>query len=81
MDRAMLQSGEFVEVSIGTRLAVAGGRDVKGLFRKTRAGKLANYNWIDSPYGAAANPENRVDTTGLPAEEAADHGIAGDSRN
>src|SRR5690606_31416445 len=48
--RAMLPAGEFVEVFIDTPLAVAEGRDVKGLYKKARAGELKNFTGIDSPY-------------------------------
>nr|MBP8182000.1 adenylyl-sulfate kinase [Acidimicrobiia bacterium] len=47
-------------------------RDVKGLYRKAREGKLPNFTGIDSPYEAPANPEVRIDTTALDAEAAAE---------
>jgi len=71
MVRAMLPEGEFVEVFIDTPLEVAEARDVKGLYKKARAGELKNFTGIDSPYEAPANPEIRIDTTQMSAEEAA----------
>jgi bifunctional enzyme CysN/CysC len=71
MVRAMLPAGEFVEVFIDTPLEVAESRDVKGLYRKARAGELKNFTGIDSPYEAPVNPEIRIDTTEMSAEEAA----------
>src|SRR5437899_12639969 len=43
MVREMIQSGEFVEVFVDTPLADAEARDVKGLYKKARAGQLANF--------------------------------------
>ncbi len=72
MVRQMMAPGEFIEVHIDTPLAEAERRDVKGLYAKARAGKLANFTGIDSPYEAPANPEIRIDTTGMTPDEAAD---------
>jgi bifunctional enzyme CysN/CysC len=71
MVRAMLPEGEFHEVFIDTPLAVAESRDVKGLYKKARSGELKNFTGIDSPYEAPANPEVRIDTTRMSADEAA----------
>ena len=71
MVRSMLPGGEFIEVFIDTPLAVAEARDVKGLYKKARAGELKNFTGIDSPYEAPVNPEIRIDTTGMTPEAAA----------
>jgi bifunctional enzyme CysN/CysC len=68
----MMAPGEFVEVHIDTPLAEAEKRDVKGLYKKARAGQLANFTGIDSPYEPPENPEIHIDTAALTAEEAAD---------
>src|SRR5690606_34470879 len=47
--RSMLPAGEFVEVFVDTPLEVAESRDVKGLYKKARAGELKNFTGIDSP--------------------------------
>jgi len=72
MVRAMCADGEFVEVFIDTPLSVAEARDVKGLYKKAREGNLKNFTGIDSPYEAPENPEIRIDTTKMTADEAAD---------
>jgi bifunctional enzyme CysN/CysC len=72
MVREMMAPGEFIEVHIDTPLAEAEARDVKGLYKKARAGQLANFTGIDSPYEAPAAPEIHIDTTKMTAEEAAD---------
>jgi len=71
MVRSMLPEGEFFEVFIDTPLKVAESRDVKGLYKKARAGELKNFTGIDSPYEAPRSPEIRIDTTKLSPEEAA----------
>ncbi|TCP34119.1 sulfate adenylyltransferase subunit CysN [Sphingomonas sp. BK235] len=76
MVRAMLPEGEFVEVHVDTSLAAAEARDVKGLYAKARAGQLANFTGIDSPYEPPEAPELRVDTAAEDAEAAAERIVA-----
>ncbi|MDP9163828.1 MAG: sulfate adenylyltransferase subunit CysN [Pseudomonadota bacterium] len=72
MVREMLPPGEFIEVHIDTPLADAEARDVKGLYKKARAGQLKNFTGIDSPYEAPEECEIRIDTTRMTPEQAAD---------
>ncbi|SCW59654.1 bifunctional enzyme CysN/CysC [Sphingobium faniae] len=72
MVRQMMQPGEFIEVHIDTPLADAEARDVKGLYKKARSGELKNFTGIDSPYEPPEDPEIRIDTTTLTAEQAAE---------
>ncbi|TRW14008.1 sulfate adenylyltransferase subunit CysN [Glacieibacterium frigidum] len=72
MVRGMMAEGEFIEIHVDTPLAEAERRDVKGLYAKARAGKLANFTGIDSPYEAPEAPELRIDTTALDVDAAAD---------
>jgi bifunctional enzyme CysN/CysC len=72
MVREMLAPGEFIEVFIDTPLAEAEARDIKGLYKKARAGQLKNFTGIDSPYEPPENPELRIDTTAMSPEQAAD---------
>jgi bifunctional enzyme CysN/CysC len=74
--RGMLPDGEFVEVFIDTPLAVAEARDVKGLYRKARAGELKNFTGIDSPYEPPEAPDIHVDTTQETPEAAAERIVA-----
>ena len=71
-----LRPGEFFEVFVDTPLAAAEARDVKGLYRKARAGQLKNFTGIDSPYEVPEEPELRIDTTKMSSEQAADAIIA-----
>lgn len=73
MVREMLPEGEFVEIFVDTPLEVAEQRDVKGLYKKARAGELKNFTGIDSPYEPPLSPDIRVNTTQMSAQEAAQH--------
>ncbi|WP_380781032.1 sulfate adenylyltransferase subunit CysN [Sphingomonas sp. R86520] len=70
--RSMLPEGEFIEIFVDTPLEVAEGRDVKGLYKKARAGDLKNFTGIDSPYEAPLNAEIRVNTVAMTPAEAAE---------
>jgi bifunctional enzyme CysN/CysC len=70
--RSMLPKGEFIEIFVDTPLAVAEERDVKGLYKKARAGELKNFTGIDSDYEIPENAEMRIDTTKMSPEEAAE---------
>jgi bifunctional enzyme CysN/CysC len=75
MVRDMMAAGEFIEVYVDTPLQVAEARDVKGLYKKARAGQLKNFTGIDSPYEAPEQAELVVNTVSLPPEDAADRVI------
>jgi bifunctional enzyme CysN/CysC len=76
MVRALVPAGDFIEVHVDTPLDIAERRDVKGLYKKARAGELKNFTGIDSPYEPPEAPEIIVNTTELSADEAADAIIA-----
>ena len=72
MVREMVAEGDFIEIFVDTPLAEAERRDTKGLYSKARAGKLANFTGVDSPYEAPEAPEIRIDTMAMDAEAAAE---------
>jgi bifunctional enzyme CysN/CysC len=72
MVRDMLPENEFLEIFIDTPLEEAERRDVKGLYKKARSGKLKNFTGIDSPYEAPEKPDIRIDTTKITPEAAAE---------
>jgi bifunctional enzyme CysN/CysC len=72
MVRELVPDGDFIEIFVDTPLAEAERRDVKGLYKKARAGKLANFTGVDSPYEAPEQPEIRIDTMKLDPEAAAE---------
>ena len=57
MARDLFSEGEFLEIFIDTPLKIAEQRDVKGLYKKARAGELKNFTGIDSPYERPESPE------------------------
>ncbi len=61
--RALHPEGRFVEVFVDTPLEVAEKRDVKGLYKKARAGEIPDFSGISAPYEAPENPEITVDTS------------------
>ncbi|MFZ5608027.1 MAG: sulfate adenylyltransferase subunit CysN [Pseudomonadota bacterium] len=76
MVRDLMKEGTFIEVFVDTPLAAAEARDVKGLYRKARAGQLKNFTGIDSPYEPPERAEVHLDTLALSAEEAAEAVVA-----
>jgi len=72
MARNLMADGEFIEVYVDTPLSVAEDRDVKGLYKKARAGEIKNFTGIDSPYEPPQTAELRIDTVNNSPEEAAE---------
>jgi len=49
--------GDFIEVFVNAPLAVCEQRDVKGLYKKARAGEIKHFTGIDDPYEIPINPD------------------------
>lgn len=49
--------GDFVEVFVNAPLEVCEKRDVKGLYKKARAGEIKHFTGIDDPYEIPTNPD------------------------
>ena len=62
---------DFVEVFVNTPIEICEQRDVKGLYKKARAGQIKNFTGIDSPFEAPENPTVNVKTAELSIEDAA----------
>lgn len=62
--RALVPEGEFIEVYCDCPLSICESRDVKGLYKRARAGKIKNFTGISSPYETPKDPELVVDTGG-----------------
>jgi len=60
--RGVLSQDDFIEIYCNASLEVCESRDVKGLYKRARAGEIKNYTGIDSPYEEPANPELIVNT-------------------
>ncbi|TDV28446.1 adenylylsulfate kinase [Paraburkholderia caballeronis] len=63
--RRIVGEGRFFEVYLATPLAVCEARDPKGLYRRARAGDLANFTGVSDPYEEPLNPDLRLDTAAL----------------
>jgi len=48
---------DFVEVYVDTPIEVCEARDPKGLYKRARAGEIANFTGIDSPFEEPTQPE------------------------
>jgi sulfate adenylyltransferase len=66
------QVGDFVLVHISTPLEECERRDRKGLYAKARRGEIPDFTGISSPYDVPADPELRIDTTGITIDAAVD---------
>ena len=60
--RGMVEHGDFMEIYCDSPLEVCETRDVKGLYKKARAGQIAEFTGITSPYEQPENPELAVNT-------------------
>jgi 3'(2'),5'-bisphosphate nucleotidase len=61
----------FIEVYVNAPLAVCEERDIKGLYKKARAGEIKHFTGIDDPYEVPENPELELDTDKESIEESA----------
>ena len=60
--RNLIKNDNFIEIYCKASIETCEKRDVKGLYKKARAGKITNYTGIDSPYEAPVNPELIINT-------------------
>ena len=68
----IIGADRYIEVYVDTPLAVCEERDVKGLYHKARAGEIADFTGISSPYEPPPAPALRLTTVGHTVEESAD---------
>lgn len=71
--RTIVGSDNMVEIYVNTSVEECERRDVKGLYKKARAGEIKNMTGISSPYEAPTNPEIEVKTEKLNVDEATEH--------
>jgi len=67
--RALVPAPQFIEVYCQCPLAVCEARDPKGLYRRARAGQLAEFTGISSPYEAPEAAEVVVDSTAASVDD------------
>lgn len=68
--RSIVKDANFVEVYINTSVEECERRDVKGLYKKARAGEIKNMTGISAPYEAPENPDIEIKTENESIEEA-----------
>jgi adenylylsulfate kinase len=66
--RALVSENDFIEIFCNSPLEVCEERDVKGLYKKARAGEIKNYTGISSPYEPPEHPDLVLDTAGNSVE-------------
>ncbi len=69
--RNLVPHGDFLEIYCHCPLEICEERDVKGLYKKARAGEIKAFTGIDSPYEEPLAPELTVDTGSESLEESA----------
>ena len=67
--KIMMPPGDFIEIYCEATLETCERRDVKGYYKKARAGIIKNYTGIDSPYEIPDNPELTLNTDNQTLEE------------
>lgn len=67
--RALHDEGRFVEVYVAASIETCEARDVKGLYKKARAGEIPEFTGISAPYEAPERPELVLDTNRQTVEE------------
>lgn len=68
--RNIVKDVNFVEVFVNTSVEECERRDVKGLYKKARAGEIKNMTGISAPYEAPENPNVEINTEEKTVEEA-----------
>ncbi len=69
MVKEIIGSENVIEVFCNCSLKICEQRDVKGLYKKARAGEIKNYTGISAPYEAPVNPDIDIDTGNQPLRE------------
>ena len=60
--RNLIPNGDFIEIYCKASLETCEARDVKGLYKRARAGEIKNYTGISSPYEVPENADLIIDT-------------------
>ena len=71
--RELIDCGRFYEVYVKCPLEVCEQRDVKGLYKMARQGKIKNYTGISAPYDEPLSPELVLETDKCSLDECVDN--------
>lgn len=69
--RSLVPQGEFFEIYCDCALEVCESRDVKGLYKRARAGEIKDFTGISSPYEVPLHPDLVINTSVLNLNESA----------
>lgn len=70
--RTIMPAGDFIEIHVDCPVEVCEQRDVKGLYKKARAGEIKEFTGISAPYEAPAKAELTLKTNELALEKSVD---------
>jgi adenylylsulfate kinase len=62
MAKQIIGKNDFVEVFINTPIEICESRDVKGLYKKARAGEITDFTGVNAPYEAPVKADIHIDT-------------------
>lgn len=68
--KSIVKDVNFVEIYVNTSLEECEKRDVKGLYKKARAGEIKNMTGISAPYEAPEDPDVEINTEHVSVEQA-----------
>ena len=68
--KSIVKDTNFVEVYVNASVEECERRDVKGLYKKARAGEIKNMTGISAPYEAPEQPDIEIKTENVSVEEA-----------
>jgi len=74
--RRIVGEGTFLEIHLSTDITACERRDPKGLYRKARAGEIAEFTGISAPYEAPLAPRIALDTASASIEECTERILA-----
>ncbi|WP_423187810.1 adenylyl-sulfate kinase [Alishewanella sp. d11] len=74
--KSLVPSGKFLEIHIATPLEVCEQRDVKGLYKKARAGEIRQFTGISDPYEAPLAPDLVLNTAESTLEQSVEQLLA-----
>jgi adenylylsulfate kinase len=70
--RKLISNDDFIEIYCKASIEACEKRDIKGLYKKARAGEIKNYTGIDSPYEPPENPDLVINTETETLEDSVD---------
>ncbi|MBI4666707.1 MAG: adenylyl-sulfate kinase [Nitrospinae bacterium] len=70
--RNLMMHGDFLEIYCKCSLETCEKRDVKGMYKRAKAGEIPEFTGISSPYEEPVDPELTVDTDGFTVDQSVD---------